>query len=70
MSHIERRKLKTGVSWRVRYVDPDGRERSRSFKRKADAEDFETSVSHAMRSGAYVDPTAGQQTVRASASRG
>jgi len=28
----------TGHRWRVRYVDPDGRERSRSFDRKPDAE--------------------------------
>lgn len=65
MSHIERRKLKTGVSWRVRYVDPDGVERSRSFKKKADAEDFETSTSHNLRAGSYVDPSHGQQTVKA-----
>lgn len=64
MSHIGRRKMKTGVSWRVRFVDPEGRERSKSFKRKAEAEDFETSISHSLRSGAYVDPSAGQQTVK------
>ena len=27
----------TGRRWRVRYLDPDGTERNRSFDRKADA---------------------------------
>jgi integrase len=52
-------------SYRVRYLDPDGRERSKSFKRKADAEDFGTEVSHALRSSSYVDPAAGRQTLKA-----
>jgi integrase len=65
MPHIQRRKGPRGVTYRVRYVDPDGGERSRSFKRKADAEDFATSVRHDIRSGAYVDPRAGEQSVRA-----
>jgi hypothetical protein len=34
----------TGYRWRVRYVDPDGAERSRSFDRKADAERFMNST--------------------------
>lgn len=64
MSHIQKRKLKTGTSWRVRYVDPDGRERSKSFKRKADAEDFATEVSHNIKAGSYIDPAAGRITVQ------
>ncbi len=65
MAHIQRRKGTRGVTYRVRYVDPGGVERSRSFARKADAEDFATSVRHEIRSNTYVDPTVGQQTVRA-----
>lgn len=65
MPHIQRRKGQRGVTYRVRYLDPDGHERSRSFKRKADAEDFATSVRHEIRSGTYVDPRAGEQSVQA-----
>jgi integrase len=65
MPHIQRRKGARGVTYRVRYLDPGGVERSRTFKRKAEAEDFSTSVRHQIRSHAYVDPSAGQQTVRA-----
>jgi len=66
MSHIQRRKSPTTakVTWRVRYIDPDGHEKSRSFKRKTDAETFDTGVSHNLLSGAYVDPALGQQTVQ------
>lgn len=64
MPHIQRRQGKRGVTYRVRYTDPTGHERSQSFKRKADAEDFATLVRHEIRSGAYVDPRAGRQTVR------
>lgn len=35
MSHIQKR---ADRSYRARWLDPDGRERSRTFTRKADAE--------------------------------
>lgn len=45
MAHVEDRwkrdgRRGTGLRWRARYAGPDGRERSRSFARKADAEAF------------------------------
>jgi integrase len=65
MAHVQRRRLKGVISYRVRYVDPAGDERSKSFRRKADADDFATSVQHDLRSNAYIDPKVGQQTVQA-----
>jgi integrase len=46
--------------WRARYRDPSGRERSRSFVRKIDAERFLVSIEDAKLRGAYVDPAAGR----------
>jgi hypothetical protein len=42
--------------WRARYRDPSGRERSKSFARKVDAERFLVSIEDAKLRGAYVDP--------------
>jgi hypothetical protein len=38
MGHVERRVWSGKASYRARYRDPTGRERSKSFRRKADAE--------------------------------
>jgi Phage integrase, N-terminal SAM-like domain len=46
--------------WRARYRDPSGRERSKSFARKVDAERFLVAVEDAKLRGAYVDPAAGR----------
>lgn len=65
MAHIQRRTHASGtVTWRVRYIDPDGHERSRSFPRKTDAEKFATGTSHSLLAGTYIDPDAGQQLLR------
>jgi integrase len=65
MAHIETRTLGNGKkSYKVRYIDPDGRERARSFRRKAQADDFALEVAHTVRAGSYVDPGAGRVTVR------
>src|SRR5215469_4873661 len=53
-----------GKRWRARYLDPDGGERSRSFARKADAENFLTTTGADMLRGTYLDPDAGKITVR------
>lgn len=66
MGHIRKR----GPSqYQVRYVDPSGRERARTFDRKAGAEAFLTSVEHSMRANSYVDPSAGRVRVREYAER-
>lgn len=50
--------------WRARYLDPDGRERNRSFPTKVLAEKFITEVEHSKIAGSYRDPDAGRVTVR------
>jgi integrase len=53
-----------GKRWRARYLDPGGSERSRSFTRKADAENFLTTTGADMLRGTYLDPDAGKITLR------
>jgi integrase len=60
MAHI-RRHPKSG-RWQVRYLDPDRRERSKTFRRKADAERFAATVTADVVRGEYLDPTAGRVT--------
>jgi integrase len=55
MAHIEDRR-RQGRGWRVRYRDPAGRERSRSFRRRVDAEKFLISIEYAKMRGEWVDP--------------
>jgi len=69
MGHIEDRwkragRKGTGRRWRARYTDPDGRERSKSFARKVDAERFLTEIEHSKIAGSYLDPDAGRVTLR------
>lgn len=52
----------TGRRWQARYLDPDGRERTRTFDRKQDAERFLATITTDMLRGAYVDPDAGRVT--------
>lgn len=65
MAHIERRERrgKGGQvvrSYRVRWRGPDGKERSKSFKRKVDAARFAVTVSADLVRGQYIDPDAGK----------
>ncbi|WP_233520141.1 hypothetical protein [Prauserella sp. PE36] len=50
-----------GLRYKVRYLDPDGEERSKSFpdKQKKRAEDFLIEMESDKREGKYVDPRAG-----------
>jgi integrase len=52
-----------GDSWRARYYGPDGRQRNKSFKRKADAERWlaqqHTNIAH----GDWIDPARGRITL-------
>ncbi|HEY0698170.1 MAG TPA: site-specific integrase, partial [Micromonospora sp.] len=52
----------TGMRYRVRYIAPDGRERSKSFpdRAKRDAEAFLVSTETDKLRGSYVDPIAGR----------
>ena len=49
--------------WRARYRDLDGREHSRHFARKVDAQRWLDSVTADIVTGRYVDPRAGRTTV-------
>src|SRR5919109_2778766 len=65
MGHVGRRVRNGKVIYRVRYRGPDGRERSRNFKRKADAENYLTTVESAKLAGTWTDPTHGKMTFAA-----
>ncbi|PRW64640.1 tyrosine-type recombinase/integrase [Actinopolyspora mortivallis] len=49
-----------GARWLLRWRDPDGKQRKKSFRRKADAEAYAATVEHGIRSGSYIDPNAGK----------
>jgi integrase len=51
-----------GSRWQARYHDPDGRERTRMFDRKQDAERFLATITADVLRGAFVDPYAGKVT--------
>ncbi|HZQ86842.1 MAG TPA: site-specific integrase [Acidimicrobiales bacterium] len=61
MAHVEKR---GPGRWRARYRAPDGRERSKTFDRRIDAERFLTSIEHSKLVGNYVDPAAGKITFK------
>lgn len=56
-----------GMRYRVRYLAPDGREKSESFpdKHKREANAFLTKVQADIMRGTYIDPDAGKTTFRA-----
>jgi integrase len=62
MAFVERRAKDT---WRARYRGPDGRERSKTFQRKIDAERFLTSMEASKLRGDWIDPAAGRMTLSA-----
>jgi hypothetical protein len=45
-----------GMRWRVRYLDPSGRERGKSFARKQDAERFKATTEADLIRGRWADP--------------
>ena len=61
MASIKRRD--DGV-WRARYRDASGREHSKHFARKVDAQRWLDETTAAVVTGQYVDPRAGKVTVR------
>ena len=69
MAHVEKRTQSrrdgaTGsVRWRVRYVAPDGQERSKTFLRKVDADRFAATVETDKARGEWIDPRLGRKTV-------
>ena len=53
-----------GLRYRVRYEDPDQKEHSESFAKKADADKFKTRIDADLLRGSYRDPDAGRITLR------
>ena len=51
------------AGWRALYRDNDGKQRSKSFDRKADAATFLATVEADKLRGTYVDPRAGKITL-------
>ncbi|KQP66904.1 tyrosine-type recombinase/integrase [Nocardioides sp. Leaf285] len=49
-----------GKRWQVRYRDPDGQSRNRSFDRRVDADRFRVEVEHQLSRGGYVDERSGR----------
>lgn len=61
---IEKRVTAAGrIRWRVRYRTPDYRQRSRTFDRRRDAEEFEAEQRRAIRQGTFIDPARSRLTL-------
>lgn len=60
MAHVQKRTRNGNIAWRARYRTVDGRERSKTFPRKTDAEKWVINAQAEMNRGNYIDPTAGQ----------
>src|SRR6188472_1720289 len=63
MASIEKRTRNGQVRWYMRYRDPAGVQRNKTFDRKVDAERFLTTVESAKLTGSYIDPAASRLTV-------
>ncbi|MGH2692847.1 MAG: phage integrase central domain-containing protein [Actinomycetota bacterium] len=63
MGHVQRR----AGTWIARHIGPDGRERSKSFRRKVDAARYLASVEAGKLRGEWVDPQLGLVTVEQAA---
>src|SRR5829696_1135084 len=60
MASVSKR-LKNGrVRWNVRYRDPDGKQRTKVFDRKVDAERYETRIRRELAEGTWRDPHRGE----------
>jgi integrase len=60
MASIERRQIRGQERFLVRYRDPSGKQKARTFGSEKAALDYEAEVRTDMRRGAYLDPQAGQ----------
>ncbi len=63
MAHIRDRGKEHQRRWQARYRDPDGRETSKTFTRKVDAQRWLDEVTADLVTGRYVDPKAGRVTL-------
>jgi integrase len=63
MASIRKRKHKDGGGYQVRYRDPNGRARAKSFKRKVDASRFAQAVEADKARGEWLDPRLARVTL-------
>jgi integrase len=64
VAHIEKRPNRP-APYRVRYRGPDGKERSRSFVKRSDAEKFAATTESDKARGTWIDPALGKTTLEA-----
>src|SRR4029453_17043443 len=64
MATIEKRVRNGKTTYRVRYRDPAGSQRSKVFARKADAQRFLNETESAKARGTWTDPTLGRVLFR------
>lgn len=63
MAHVKTRTLQDGTKrYLVRYLDPAGKERGKTFRRKIDADRYARTVEVDKDRGAYIDVDAGRMT--------
>jgi Phage integrase, N-terminal SAM-like domain/Phage integrase family len=62
MAHIQKRARNGKPAYVARYLDPEGQERSRSFRTEREAERFLIQVEAAKLSSSYLDPAASRLT--------
>jgi integrase len=63
MASIDKRIRDGRTRWRVRYRDPAGAQRNKTFARRVDAERFLVTVESSKLSGSYLDPALARLTV-------
>jgi integrase len=63
MASIEKRTRNGRRRWYMRYRDPSGKQRTKTFDRKIDAERYLTTVESSKLTGTYIDPAAARLTV-------
>ena len=63
MASVHKRQIKSGVVYDVRYRDPTGGTRQKSFSRKRDADKFRATVVADMARGDWIDPRRARETV-------
>ena len=64
MASIEKRNVRGQDRFLVRYRDPSGKQKARTFKSKKEAVDYGAEVRTDLRRGAYFDPQGGQTKVK------
>lgn len=63
MASVEKRTRDGSARWYARYRDPAGRQRTKAFPRRVDAEQYLTGIESAKLAGSYIDPARARVTV-------